>query len=194
VSDTSTTYGPTALATPANAVTIIRMLVSPVIFTMIARDGYSWSIFALWVVLAGTDGVDGWVARRHGTTLSGAWLDPLADKVLVLGAMYALVSIGRFVWVPVAIIAARELFIQLYRAYWGKRGVSIPARGTAKIKTFLQAFAVGFAVFPLTLDRGISWPADLLLWASVLMAVVSAVQYVLDGRVAASAGPPLDVV
>ena len=111
----------------------------------------------------------------------------------MLGAMYALVSIGRFVWVPVAIIAGRELFIQLYRAYWGKRGVSIPARGTAKIKTFLQAFAVGFAVFPLTLDRGITWPADLLLWASVLMAVVSAVQYVLDGRIAASARP-LDVV
>jgi CDP-diacylglycerol--glycerol-3-phosphate 3-phosphatidyltransferase len=193
VSDTSTTYGPTALATPANAVTIVRLLVSPVIFTMIAHDGYSWSIFALWVVLAGTDGVDGWVARRHGTTLSGAWLDPLADKVLVLGAMYALVSIGRFPWVPVAIIAGRELFIQLYRAYWGKRGVSIPARGTAKIKTFLQAFAVGFAVFPLTLDQGVVWPAELLLWASVAMAVVSAVQYVLDGRIAAAAKPaPLD--
>jgi len=190
VSEATTTYGPTALATPANAVTIIRMLVSPVIFTMIAHDSYSWSIFALWVVLAGTDGVDGWVARRHGTTLSGAWLDPLADKILVLGAMYALVSIGRFLWVPVAIIAARELFIQLYRAYWGRRGVSIPARGTAKAKTFLQAFAVGFAVFPLTLDQGITWPADVLLWASVAMAVVSAVQYVLDGRIASSAPTP----
>ena len=39
-----------------------------------------------------TDGIDGYLARRHGTTRSGAFLDPLADKVLVLGAMFALVA------------------------------------------------------------------------------------------------------
>ena len=179
MSDTAS-YGPTALATPANAVTVIRLLVSPVIFVMIAHDGTSWSIFALWVVLASTDGVDGWIARRHGTTTSGAFLDPLADKVLVLGALYALVSIGRFSWVPVAAILLREVFITLYRSQWGRRGLAVPARGTAKVKTFLQAVAVGLAVLPPLAN--VWWPADIVLWVSVFFAVLSAAQYVIDGR------------
>lgn len=177
-------YGPSALATPANALTVIRLLVSPILFVMIAHDRYSWAIFVLWCVLAGTDGVDGWIARRHGTTRSGAFLDPLADKVLVLGALFSLVSIGRFSWVPVAIIAGRELFISLYRVYWSRRGLAVPARATAKAKTFLQLIAVGGALLPL-LDT-VWWPADVVLWASVAMALLSGVQYVLDGSRAAT--------
>ena len=50
---------------------------------------------AMWTALCSTDGIDGWLARRHGTTRSGAFLDPLADKVLVLGAMFTLVARGR---------------------------------------------------------------------------------------------------
>ena len=73
-------YGPSALATPANALTVIRLLVSPILFVMIAHDKYSWSIFVLWCLLAGTDGVDGWIARRHGTTRSGAFLDPVEPQ------------------------------------------------------------------------------------------------------------------
>ena len=52
-----------------------------------------------------TDGLDGILARRYGTTRSGAFLDPLADKVLVLGAMFALVGRGVFPLMPVVIIA-----------------------------------------------------------------------------------------
>jgi CDP-diacylglycerol---glycerol-3-phosphate 3-phosphatidyltransferase len=185
VRDPAATYGPSALATPANAVTVIRLLVSPFLFSMISRDHSSWPIFVLWVVLAATDGIDGWIARRHGTTRSGAFLDPLADKVLVLGALFALASIGRFSWVPVAIIAARELFISLYRVYWGRRGLAVPARQSAKVKTFLQSIAIGLALCPVLDDWWLA--ADLVLWASVAMAVVSAVQYVLDGSRAATA-------
>jgi CDP-diacylglycerol--glycerol-3-phosphate 3-phosphatidyltransferase len=176
----ATQFGPSALATPANAVTIIRLLVSPLIFLLIVHEGASWAVFSLWVVLAGTDGVDGWIARRHGTTRSGAFLDPLADKVLVLGALYSLVYIGRFWWLPVAVLAMREIVITLYRSHWGRRGIAVPARSTAKAKTFLQSVAVGLAlvpIFPPTLLL-----ADLVLWASVVMAVLSAVQYGLDGH------------
>src|SRR3954453_8267414 len=126
VSD-ATAYGPSALATPANLVTALRLLVAPIVLLLIVRDGSSWSVFLLWVILASTDGVDGWIARRHGTTRSGAFLDPLADKVLVLGAMFSLVSINRFAWLPVAIIAVREIGISLYRVYWGRRGLALPA-------------------------------------------------------------------
>ena len=182
-------YGPSALATPANVVTVIRLLVSPIIFSMISHDKTSWSIFVLWVVLAGTDGIDGWIARRQGATRSGAFLDPLADKVLVLGALFALVSVDRFPLAPVLIILGRELFISLYRAYWGRRGLAVPARRTAKAKTLLQAVAVGLAVLPL-LSAGPNWPADVVLWASVVMAIVSAAQYVLDGSRAATSMDP----
>ena len=176
----ATMYGPSALATPANVVTAIRLLVAPIVILLIVHEGVSWPIFLLWVLMSGTDGVDGWIARRHGTTRSGAFLDPLADKVLVLGALYALVYIGRFWWLPVGILAVREVVITLYRSQWGRRGVAVPARPTAKVKTALQSVAVGLAVLPLLADMG--WPADLVLWASVAMAVISAVQYGLDGR------------
>ena len=55
----------------------------------------------LWFVFCASDGIDGYIARRHGTTTAGAFLDPLADKVLVLGAMFTLVSTGVFWMVPV---------------------------------------------------------------------------------------------
>ena len=69
-----------------------------------------------------SDGIDGYIARRHGTTRSGAFLDPLADKVLVLGAMFTLVGSDVFWIVPVAIIAARELVISMYRTVVGVEG------------------------------------------------------------------------
>jgi len=94
--------------------------------------------------------------------------------------MYSLVYVGRFWWVPVAILAVREIFITLYRSQWGRRGLAVPARGTAKAKTFFQAVAVGFAVLPWLAD--IWWPANVVLWLSVALALISAAQYVIDGR------------
>ena len=184
MSDTQT-FGPSALATPANFVTVIRLLVAPLLFTMIMSQGATWPVFILWTALASTDGVDGWIARRHGTTRSGAFLDPLADKVLVLGALYSLASIGRFGWVPVVIIAVREVGISLYRVYWGRRGLAVPASRGGKLKTLLQGLAVGAAVLP-PLALAHQWVADTLLWASVVVAVVSGVQYLVAGRTAAT--------
>ena len=95
----------------------------------------SWVAFGLWFVLCVSDGIDGYLARRHGTTSSGAFLDPLADKVLVLGAMFTLVARGDVLVVPVAIIAAREFVISVYRTLAGSKGVSVPASRLAKWKT-----------------------------------------------------------
>src|SRR5213076_131762 len=102
------------IKTWANAVTVGRVLVSPILFVMITGDEGSWPALVLWIALCASDGIDGWLARRQGITRSGAFLDPLADKVLVLGAMFSLVTIGVFPWAPVLIIAGRELFISLY--------------------------------------------------------------------------------
>lgn len=177
-------YGPDAIATPANFVTVVRLLVAPLLFAMISHRPSGWLVCGLWIALSFTDGVDGWIARRQGTTRSGAFLDPLADKVLVLGALFALVAADRFpVW-PVVVIAAREVFISLYRMWWGRRGLAMPARKSAKVKTFVQTLAVAAVLFPPTTD--IVWLADWLLYAATFLAVYSAVQYVWDGSRAAT--------
>jgi CDP-diacylglycerol--glycerol-3-phosphate 3-phosphatidyltransferase len=177
-------YGPSAIATPANVVTTIRLLVAPLLFAMISHTPSGWLVWALWTALSFTDGIDGWIARRHGTTRSGAFLDPLADKVLVLGALFALVAVDRFpVW-PVVIITVREVFISLYRVWWGRRGLAVPARRSAKLKTLVQSLAVAAVLFPPTTD--ILWLADWLLYVAAFLAVFSAAQYVIDGSRAAT--------
>jgi CDP-diacylglycerol---glycerol-3-phosphate 3-phosphatidyltransferase len=175
------TFGPSALATPANAITVVRLLLAPVAFGLIVDRPVSWLTWAVWAALACSDGLDGYLARRHGTTRSGAFLDPLADKVLVIGGMVALVSIDRFPVLPVAIIVLREIVISVYRSYWGRRGIAVPASRMAKAKTFAQSIAVGFAVWPPTAEN-IDWSADVMLWVSVVLAVVSAGQYLLAGQ------------
>ena len=176
----TSTYSPDAIKTWANAVTVARVLVAPILFAMIDGSDGSWEALAVWFVLCASDGVDGWLARRHGVTRSGAFLDPLADKVLVLGALIALVAEGAFWWVPVALIAVREVVISAYRSYVGRRGISVPARRWAKIKTIVQEVAIGFALLPLTSDE--KWVATTVLWAAVVLTLVTGVQYLLDGR------------
>ncbi len=95
---------------------------------MIVVWGATWFNFAVGFIFAASDGLDGYIARRQGTTRSGAFLDPLADKALVLGAMVTLASEGTLPWLPVVLIALREVGMQLYRSWAARRGVSIPAR------------------------------------------------------------------
>lgn len=162
----------------ANGITAARILLAPLVFLAIPEDGTgSWWSFILWFVLCSSDGIDGYIARRRGPTAVGAFLDPLADKVLVLGAMFTLVAHDEIFWfVPVAIIAARELLISVYRIVKGGRGVSVPASKLGKYKTVVQQFSVAFALFPLTaLDA--TWTWTVLLWIAVALTIVSGVQY-----------------
>jgi len=170
------------IATWANAVTVGRLVLSPLMFWVIPNhDRGSWIAFVLWVIFSLSDGIDGWIARRHGVTAAGAFLDPLADKVLVLGAMFTLVSRGVFGIVPVLIIAAREIAISVYRVFAGARGVSVPATRLAKLKTVCQQFAVGFALLPLTALDG-RWLWLTLLWLAVVLTVVTGIQYLWRAR------------
>ena len=179
----SNSFGPTALATPANAVTVARILVSPLLFAMISGREGSWWAAAVWTLLCVSDGADGYLARRQGTTRSGAFLDPLADKVLVLGAMFALVGHRVFWWLPVGLIGLRELAISLYRSWAGRRGVTVPARWWAKVKTVAQQTAVGGALIPLT-EQHVSWLAISILWFAVALTLITGAQYFLDARAA----------
>jgi CDP-diacylglycerol--glycerol-3-phosphate 3-phosphatidyltransferase len=173
---------PSALATWANAITVGRLLLSPLMFWVIPDDNQGgWVAFGLWFVLCVSDLVDGAIARRHGTTRSGAFLDPLADKVLVLGAMFTLVGNGVFPIVPVAIIATREFVITMYRTVVGNKGVSVPASRMAKNKTLAQQLAVGFALLPLTAVDA-TWLWNGLLWLAVVLAVWSGADYLRHAR------------
>jgi CDP-diacylglycerol---glycerol-3-phosphate 3-phosphatidyltransferase len=180
------TFGPSALATPANAISIIRLLVTVPFLLLIAETPLSYAATLLWLALCITDGIDGWVARKQGTTRSGAFLDPLADKVLVLGAMWALVASDRFAVVPVTIITVRELSIQGFRSYWGRQGLSVPASWWAKVKTVVQEVAVGLALVPMFEHE--LWVADTALWFAVVLTVMTGWQYFADGRAATRLG------
>ena len=73
------TFGPSAVLTPANGITVLRLLATPVLIVLIMLWGASWFTFVFGGLLALSDGIDGWLARKQGTTRSGAFLDPLAD-------------------------------------------------------------------------------------------------------------------
>ncbi len=174
---------------PANLLTIARLVFAPLLFWFVldaeASRGASWAAFGLGMTLATTDFFDGKVARRANVvSRSGAFLDPLADKIVIIGGSYCLVYVDRYWWVPVTIIAIRELGITAWRTRWAREGLSLPARRSAKYKTFVQGVALVMAVMP-TLETNDTLIAAML-WIAVGWTVVSGVQYVLDGQSALS--------
>jgi len=174
-------FGETAIKTPANAVTLIRLLFAiPVLVWILDESTATWGTFAGWCVLWVTDGLDGWLARRDGTTRSGAFLDPLADKILVLGGFVALGIRGDFAWLPVVIVGVREVGVSAWRSVASRRGTSIPARQLGKWKATIQFLAVALVLCPLSED----WTVlqDTVLWIAVVLSVVSAVDLVLAAR------------
>jgi len=171
-----------AVLTPANAVTLARILATPLLVLAVTGLGASWESVTAWVVLAGSDSVDGWLARRQGTTTSGAFLDPLADKILVLSALGALAAEGDVSWLPVILLGARELAISVFRVVLSRRGISVPARPLGKLKTAAEDVAVGLLLLPLTGRHHQVIGRDVL-WVGVALAVVSAAQYLFDSRV-----------
>ncbi|MGK2929216.1 MAG: CDP-alcohol phosphatidyltransferase family protein [Acidimicrobiales bacterium] len=180
MSNAASRYGASALATPANVITITRMFLALPLLAFVAVDGASYWALAAWIVLAGSDGLDGYLARRHGTTRSGAFLDPLADKILVLGAAWALVAAGTFWWLPVVVITVRELGISVFRSVYGRQGIAVPARYAAKVKTVVQEVAIGFALLPPAMEHA-PWIATTVLWAAVALTVFTGITYVTDG-------------
>ena len=174
-------FGQNALATPANFVTVSRIVVSLPTLAIIRDEGASWLGWALWFAITASDSLDGWLARREGATRSGAFLDPIADKLIVLGGLAAIADRGDIPWWPVALVAVRELGISLYRSLAGRRGIVVPAQRLGKYKAFFQYLAVGLVVWPLTDDlHGLQ---DVVLYVAVVLTVVSGLAIVRRGWV-----------
>ncbi len=174
-------FGQSALATPANAVTITRILIALPSLLLMHSRGSGWATCGLWFVVTTSDSLDGWLARRDGATRSGAFLDPVADKIIVLGGMAVMADRGDIWWWPVVIIALREFGISAYRSVAGRRGIVMPALKLGKYKAFLQFSAIGFVLLPWT-ERAVGWQQIVLLSAAVLT-VISGLQILQRGYV-----------
>jgi CDP-diacylglycerol---glycerol-3-phosphate 3-phosphatidyltransferase len=180
VSTRTPAFGPSALVTPANGLTLARLLVAPVIAVLTVTIGpTAWTLWSLWTVFTVSDSVDGFIARRHGATRSGAFLDPLADKFLIIGALCGLAATGTVSVVPLVLIAAREVGMSAFRIVEGRRGISVPARPLAKVKTLVQDLAVAAAFFPPFGAKD----GDLisaLIWLAVALTLVTGAEYLVQ--------------
>ena len=177
------------VVSPANLVSLSRLLLSPLLFwTVLEADGNSgtsWLAVFLGFVLAASDILDGHLARIRGTVSKwGAFIDPLADKVVVIGTALCLVEVERFHLLPVVLLTLREIFITLYRLLVARKGLSIPARKSAKWKTTIQGIALMIAVMP-WLENS-QWFVDFGLWVAVAFTAVTGIQYLMDGILATS--------
>jgi CDP-diacylglycerol--glycerol-3-phosphate 3-phosphatidyltransferase len=164
-------FNPDAVATPANFITVARLIFAVPTLILIADRGATWLTVSLWFVLSCTDGIDGWIARRDGTTRSGAFLDPLADKFLTIGGFVALLARGDIWWLPVALIAAREIGVSIYRSAAARRGISLPARQLGKWKAAVQMLAVGAYLLPPMEDM--TELKLVVLWLAVAFTIIS---------------------
>jgi len=155
-----------------------------------------WAFWAF-VVAALTDFFDGWLARRlHATTIWGSILDPIADKVLVCGAILGLLSLGQTVSgisnaavaIPAALILFREFTVSALREVAAGKGVFLPVTVLAKWKTTLQLVALGatllvacWGAFSLPNDPAVLGRATTialgLLWLATLVTLVTGAQY-----------------
>lgn len=182
------TFGPGAILTPANAVTLARIAFAPVAFLMMwwAPHQSSWAVCGAWFVLSSSDMIDGRLARKYGSTRSGAFLDPLADKVLALGGIGVMCAVSppRFQWIALGLITARELAVSWFRARYVRQGLAVPASKLAKWKTFVQLAAVGWVTLPWT--QSLHWLSVTTLWVGVTIGLVSGAQYFIAGSRAAT--------
>src|SRR5437588_4653633 len=128
-----------------NALTLVRILLVPVLVVVLleATPHGSTVAAAVFAVAALTDGLDGYIARsRRAITTFGKVMDPIADKLLIAGALITLVSLHRVAaWVAMVIIA-REFAVSSLRVAAAAEGAIIPASLLGKIKTGTQVAAV----------------------------------------------------
>lgn len=147
---------PAQLWTPANKVTLLRILLIPVFVVAIVSPWPDWfpqwpeaDIWKPWiaalvfVAIAATDFIDGHLARsRNEVTDLGKFMDPLADKILVAAALLALVELGPLPsWVALVILA-REFIVSGIRMVAASKNVVIAASWYGKVKTVLQMCAI----------------------------------------------------
>ena len=139
-----------------------------------------WLCVGIFVVAAGTDWVDGYLARKLDlVTELGKFLDPLVDKLLVLGTLLALIELQLVPAWGVFLILARELAIAGWRVnpkLTGNSSIS-GANIWGKLKTVIQIVAIAFLIAPLSDSWNI--PSNVLFWLAVAVSLISGWIYIL---------------
>ncbi len=163
-----------------NKLSALRILLVPVIIYLLFINTLFSSIAALlvFVLAALTDKYDGYYARKHDliTTL-GKILDPLADKLLIIGVFTAFVQIGVLSTWPLLIIVARELAVTGLRVVAADQGSVIPANIWGKTKTTIQMItAIALIINPKILDLPFILTEGLV-WLTVLITIYSGYTY-----------------
>ncbi len=171
------------VANVANFLTGIRIALVPVFVVLLfVGDGHetAWRIaaFVVFAVAFGTDRLDGALARSYGmVTEFGTLADPIADKALTGAALIGLSMLGDLPWWVTVVIMVREIGVTVLRFVVLRHGV-IPASRGGKLKTLVQAVAIGLFVLPLS-GAWLS-AAWVVMWVAVVLTVVTGVDYVVS--------------
>jgi CDP-diacylglycerol--glycerol-3-phosphate 3-phosphatidyltransferase len=159
-----------------NVLTVLRILLVPVLVVALLDRTPNGDLLAavVFAIASLTDAIDGYLARsRHWVTTFGKLMDPVADKLLVIGALLTLVSLGRVAaWVAMVIIA-REFAVTVLRIAATQQGVVIAAGLFGKAKTVVQV-AMVFAL--IVADGSPAW-LDALVYLTVAVTVASGADY-----------------
>ena len=164
----------------ANKLTMVRILLIP-IFLAVLYIGFPYSEYvamALFIIAGVTDVVDGYIARsRNQVTDFGKFMDPLADKVLVVAAMLWFIEQGAMpAWVALIVIV-REFMVTALRLVAVDRGRVIAAALSGKVKTAVTMFCLSAMFLPLP-----EWLVYVCIGAITLTTVVSGVEYFVKNR------------
>lgn len=168
----------------ANVITLLRIILVPIFLVILLTEMQNKEIIAVavFIIAAISDAVDGYIARKYDqVTELGKFLDPLADKLLIAGALLALVHLGKVeTWVATVIIL-REIFITGFRFYFLVKDSMFSASWIAKKKTTFQLVSVGLIILSEKLPyREIVFKAaTILLYVAVILTIYSGVEYVL---------------
>ena len=173
--------------TIANKITLLRICLIPVFIVayFAFRDGPLVAIpTAVFALASFTDFLDGYLARsRNGVTTFGKFMDPIADKVLVMAAMLLLVQDGKLSAVAAIVFLSREFIISGFRLVAAAGNVVIAASPLAKVKTTTQLIALILLLlnnFPFSL---LHFPmAQIAVWVALVFTVWSGIDYIVKNR------------
>ncbi|GAC1352381.1 MAG: CDP-diacylglycerol--glycerol-3-phosphate 3-phosphatidyltransferase [Polyangiales bacterium] len=174
-----------------NIITYLRVLMIPLVLLLLGRGTKRDSVWAALVYSAAaiTDVLDGFLARKLNiVSVIGKFLDPLADKLMVMAALVFMVTLGRVPSWAVILLLSRELSITGLRAIASSEGMVIAAGGQGKAKTALQMVGLLLLIlgYPyrlhlLGIDLGVVdvvLVGRALIYASLILSFTSAAEYV----------------
>ena len=160
-----------------NVLTMLRIALVPLFWALLFDDAQFLSLVVFWIA-ASTDFFDGWLARRRGLVSAfGKIADPIADKALTGAAWISLSLLGAIAWPATIIILIREIGITVMRLLIVESTV-VPASRGGKWKTTLQIVVISaYLLFPLPAPAPIVFFQTVLLWATVIVTVVTGIGY-----------------